>query len=186
MRCFIAITLPDIVRKQLGELQSILKKYDADINWTRPEGIHLTLKFLGEVPEDKIGTIKSVLQEVCSNKNPFEVEIAGTGIFPDLHRPRVFWIGITQGIEQITELAERLDGKISEIGFPKEERKYHPHLTLGRVRSPKNLGKLTNEFLQKMKPSLGKIQVDHISLYQSKLKPTGAEYINLFQSALIR
>ncbi len=144
MRCFIAISLLDFIQKKLGEIQSSLKKYNADIGWTRPEGIHLTLKFLGEISEDKIAPLKTIMEQVSFIQKPFEIEIGGTGIFPDARRPRVFWVGITQGVEQVTELATQLNTQISELGFPKEERKFNPHLTLGRVRSPKNLPAVTN------------------------------------------
>ena len=184
MRCFIAISLPEEIRRQLGEIQSKLKKFNADIGWTRPEGIHLTLKFLGEIGEEKIESIKSALQKITSQHKPFEIEIGGTGVFPDTRRPRVLWVGMTKGLEETTSLAEQVESKMEELGFPKEERKFNPHLTLGRVKSPKNISQFTDTFLNTMKPNLGKIHVDHISLYQSVLKPTGAEYSVLFQSSL--
>ena len=182
MRCFIAISLPDSIHNKLSEIQTRLKKYNADIGWTRPEGIHLTLKFLGEISEDKIPPLKVIMEQVSANQTPFELEIGSTGMFPDARRPRVFWVGISQGIEQITKLANQLDTQISELGFPKEERKFNPHLTLGRVRSPKNLPAVTNYFLEETHLRLGKITVEHISLYQSILKSSGAEYIALVQS----
>lgn len=182
MRCFIAVPLPEQVQNSIGKLESELKKFNADISWSRPEGIHLTLKFLGEISEDKIQPIVAILTKILSAEKPFDISIGGTGVFPNERKARILWLGIRQGENNLIRLAEQLENELVELGFAKEERRFHPHLTLCRVRSAKNLSSLTDYYLNNINPDLGIIRINEIYLYQSVLRATGAVYTILRQA----
>src|SRR5947207_10970042 len=139
MRCFIAIDLPPDIKAEISRQQAALRAAlaqaparDQKINWTRPDGIHLTLKFLGET--DRVNEVTEALQGI----GPFEkfsVEVKGFGFFPDARRPRVLWTGI-DAPPALGELASRVETAMEKMGFPPEGRAFAPHLTLARFKSP--------------------------------------------------
>src|SRR3989338_5342197 len=136
MRTFIAIELSEEIRNTLAQIQSHLKYASADVKWVEKDNIHLTLKFLGEVDEERCEKIKSILDEIASQTKQFEISLKDLGAFPKIDYPRVVWVGLDKGITESKELAERIDAALSEIGFQKETRPFAAHLTIGRVRSP--------------------------------------------------
>jgi len=175
MRTFIAIELSDGVRRELARLQDELRASGADVKWAKPENIHLTLKFLGNVDEDKIGGIKTVLDEIASTLLTFEISLFKTGAFPSLNSPRVIWVGIDKGCAETEKCASFIEERLEKIGFPKEERPFSAHLTLGRTRSPKNKASLT-EKLSTLSVEPASCPVKGITLFQSTLTPKGPIY----------
>src|SRR3989339_1295186 len=127
MRTFIAIEVSDEVKKAAGEFVAELKKQRANISWVKKENVHITLKFLGEIDERKILLIEDVLKSCAEKKKPFEIEIKDCGGFPNLHKPRVIWIGITEGSQELKDIANCIDSKLSNLGFEKETRAFKPH-----------------------------------------------------------
>jgi 2'-5' RNA ligase len=176
MRTFVAIELDKEIK---GTLSAFIKKLDAgdrNIRWVRSKGMHLTLKFLGEVSEDKIIGVKTVLGNIVPDYPHFHLHFMGTGTFPPQARiPRIVWIGIEKN-ETLQIIQARLENELHKISFPKENRKFHPHLTLGRVRGPQNLDKVMERLDQQKDTEFGTMTVDRILLFKSTLKPTGAEY----------
>lgn len=175
LRCFISIDLDDHVRKNIGEATALLKAGKFDVNWLADEKLHLTLKFLGDTDEALISRIKEALLSVSSLHAPFNINVHGAGVLPDIKRPRVVFMGLS-----ITDRLQGLQGDIEEamagLGFKKEDRLFFPHLTIGRVKSPKG-----KEYLVKMIETLkdrdfGIIYVKKISFIKSELKPNGAQY----------
>ena len=185
MRCFIAIPLSSETHKELSQIQSKLKETGADVSWVKTDNIHLTLKFLGEVEETKTKIISQELRELVSKYTCFETCIGKLGTFPTLFNPRVIWIGISKNENKIIKLQQKIEEVMGPLGFEKETRPFHPHLTLGRVRSKKNIQKLIEKLktlhLLQFKPVI----VDRIILFQSILKPTGAEYTALDEFKLV-
>ena len=183
MRAFIAIELPQDIRKGLREIQEELKKTDADVKWVKPENVHLTLKFLGNVADEKIKKIKSLLEEISSGYSKFEASVFKIGAFPKLEYPRVIWVGIDKGCNLLEEIAVRIEDECEHIGFAKEKRAFSAHLTLGRVRTGKNKIALKEKLLSAAVPQQSFI-VDKIILFQSTLTPKGPIYTPLHSSIL--
>lgn len=183
MRTFIAIELKKEIRDTLFQIQEELKSAQADVRWVRSENIHLTLKFLGEVEETKIPEIVRCLKELGGQIKPFTVKISGLGAFPGLKSARVIWAGAKEDTGELARLAGTIENILAELGFPKENRKFSSHLTLGRLRSNKNKDKLGQK-LEKIKiPELSQ-RINSIALFESVLHPTGAVYQKLSEISL--
>ena len=142
IRSFIAIEVPLPLQARMGELQHELKKLEPDIKWVRPGGIHLTLKFLGTVPEEILEKVSLAVSPVILQTEPIDLRIYGLGCFPSSRNPRVLWLGIDRGCEQISSLQETIEKKTEALSLPPERRPFRPHLTIGRVRSLKDKGVL--------------------------------------------
>jgi len=135
LRTFIAVEMPPRVKARAGELIGKLRAAGADITWVRPEQMHLTLKFLGDVPDTETPDICRVVKEVAAGFEPFEIICRGAGAFPSSREPRTLWIGIEDGAEELRRLQAALDEALTvKLGFAKEQRGFHPHLTMGRVK----------------------------------------------------
>ena len=165
MRLFIAIEISEEIKTGLTKVVAKLKDAGADVKWVRPEGMHLTIKFLGEVDENRKDKIISGLEQVSEKKSPFTVTFKGLGAFPDLKRPRVVWAGIEKGREELKDIAKEL-----------EVQKFSPHLTFGRVKSNRNENELVNALNAHNNFILPQLNVDKINLIESILKREGAEY----------
>jgi len=183
MRTFIAIELSDEVNSELAAIQEELKKASSDVKWVETANIHLTLKFLGDVDERKAGEIKSILDKIASEYKKFEMSLFKIGAFPKLDYPRVIWVGIDKNCATVEEMAQHIENECEKIGFKKEDRPFSAHLTLGRVRSPKNKEALKDKILSiSVKPL--NFNADKITLFQSTLTPKGSIYTVLHQSPL--
>lgn len=184
IRSFIAIETPDGIKKDLFEIQEKLKKAGADIGWTRPEGIHFTLKFLGEIEEEKLVNIQKAIEQATKEIPDFILWVGGIGVFPNTKSPRVIWIGIKGEGENLKTLQESIERETEKIGFKKEGRNFSPHLTLGRVRSQKNRDALTKYLEEFEKIELGSFNVKEVLLMKSELRPKGAVYTQLWKATL--
>ncbi len=182
MRIFIAIELPEEIRSALAALQDDLSRARADVGWTKPDNQHLTLKFLGEVEEQRIGQIAPACQSAIIGATPFTVSIKDTGAFPNLRQPRVLWAGLAEGITELRELHTRLDEQLSALGFEKEARVFKPHLTLGRVKSAKNTAILISRLTAYRLPLLS-FTAREIVVMRSQLDPAGSIYTPLAKLA---
>jgi 2'-5' RNA ligase len=184
MRTFIAIDLDPEIKKTLSLLVDDLDKGHKNIRWVKPEGMHLTLKFLGEIGREKVTEIENILKIVSIKYRPFLLKFKGTGSFPPgMKNPRVLWVGIEEE-ETLRALQAQLEGELEKLGFPRERRHFHAHLTLGRVKSISNL-KETLSLLEKYRDrNFGEMKAEKISFIQSTLKPTGAEYSTLSEFEL--
>ena len=177
MRIFIAIDIPASIREGIRALLGELKQTEARIRWSRPEGLHITLKFLGEVPPAKIGDVKSCLTSI-RKPAPFPISIQGSGFFPSERALRVIWLGVDAG-KDLATLASLIERALEAIGFPPENRPFSAHLTLGRINGAANLNAV-REFLGKKEPlSLGSFAANEFFLYESKPSPNGSVYTKL-------
>ena len=188
MRAFIAIEISDAIKDVLGRVITHLKYSGADVKWVDPGIIHLTLKFLGEITDDKRDDIKSSLDTLAKDVKPFEMTIKDLGAFPAIERPRVIWVGLDKGSLEATDLALRIEASLSEAGFPGSDRPFSAHLTIGRVRSPLNLDKLKDKVssASSIIQSAGAVshKVSSVILFQSTLTSHGAIHTKLHESAL--
>jgi len=182
MRCFIAIELPENVKSALSDIEGKLKKINADIRWVKPDNIHLTLKFLGNVEEETVGKIAKLMEKICSRYNSFYLEIKGVGMFPDKKYPRVLWIGVMDN-NILETLQKDIEDSMATIGFEKEKR-FNAHLTLGRFRSSKGKDALLDAIKELESNNYGTINVKSISLMKSDLHPEGARYTKIAEFLL--
>lgn len=183
IRAFIAVELEPALKDRISEIQSELKKTDADIKWVNPNNIHLTLKFLGYVEEKKLEEIKHAIEKIAKDFLNFSIETSQIGIFPEKGTPRVIWIGIKKGKEILTKIAFELKEEIAKLGIPKEDRPFQSHATIGRIKSSKNKDKLIskiNEINQTIKPQVQ--DASEIILFQSTLSPLGPTYTKLYKA----
>lgn len=174
MRLFIATELPDAVVSSLSEMRDALAGDDPSVRWVENQSLHLTLKFLGETPEDRIPGIEGRLERI--EAGPFSVDLCGVGFFPNDRAPRVFWAGVRS--DGLVALAKVVDGCMMECGFSAESREFSPHLTLARSRRS---GRIDRQFVDRARPfrnrGFGRFETDRFFLFESRLKPSGAVYV---------
>ncbi|HAH21133.1 MAG: 2'-5' RNA ligase [Omnitrophica WOR_2 bacterium GWF2_43_52] len=183
MRTFIAIELEEKIKEFLSKIQAELKKLDEDIKWVTPHNAHLTLKFLGEVEEQKIPKIIQLLKEIACAAKPFTIEIKDIGSFPNLKSPRVIWVGVEKGKEELTRLAHTVEDALVSLKFPKESRAFSTHFTLGRVKHIKDTQGFQKEVEQIQFPLLAQ-EVTSVTLFKSTLTPKGPIYEKLTETNL--
>jgi len=176
MRLFIAIKIPPRVESALGKLIDELRSVPSPARWVRAESIHITLKFLGDVTISQQAKLSESLGRIASCTKTFELSTGQVGAFPNLQSPAVLWIGLADaGLIPLRQLQKDIESACYDIGFPREKRRYSPHLTLCRIKDQQNLQQLVQTF---QNTSLQKflIPIDEIHLMQSKLSPKGAVY----------
>ncbi len=175
LRLFIAVETPQEVRDQVLRIQNDLREANADVRWESREKLHATLKFLGATPEDRAGSILESMETVARNHARCEIQYAGLGCFPTLRAPRVVWIGIEDRTGALRSLYQSLEESLEQLGFERETRAFHPHLTLGRVKGPRNLGGLLAR-IKTVTFESRPVTVEGIVLVKSDLRPTGSVY----------
>ena len=180
IRCFIAIELPEEIRAGLSRLQAKLKSANPpSVKWVDPHSTHLTLKFLGSVDADMTSLITEAIEEASYGIPPFHLEVKGLGVFPNLRRVQVAWVGINGEIDKLTQLQKRIESNLAGLGFAPEERAFTPHLTLARVReqaSPDERQELGQLITDTKFEAVYTFPVDAISLMRSQLTRAGAIY----------
>ena len=165
-------------------IQGSLRTSGADVSWTRPEGMHLTLKFLGEVEEKRVPKIEAALDSAVRGRSAISLNVSGIGTFPDMRRPRVIWIALKEHGNNLIRLQRGVEEKFNEIGFPQEDRDFTPHITLGRIRSQKNVEKLLSLIEKLRDVELDGFDASCVYLMQSQLRPTGAVYTERYSVEL--
>ena len=179
MRLFIAVDIAEPVRKRLGEFIAQLDHAARGAKWISPKNIHVTLKFLGHVEENKAEKISSVLEEVAARHTVFDLDLVGTGAFPNASRPRVIWVGGHDQSGTLYRLQADVEAAMIALGFVPEDRAFVAHLTLGRIKSPTPNPKLAVALESAKSKSFGLTHVGEIHLIQSQLHPTGAIYTKI-------
>jgi len=175
-RGFIAIEIN--VPSKIVEIENEIRKTGANVKLVKPENMHLTLKFLGDTNEELIDEIEKIMKESVEGIEPFNIQLKGTGVFPNPNYIKVIWIGIQNG-EQIIPIAQKIDEKISKLGFKKEKRKFSPHLTIGRVKSAKNKDKLIKIIEKYRDVQFTDLKVEFLKLIKSELTPKGPIYTTI-------
>ena len=183
IRTFIAVELPEEMKQGLARLQADLRKHGARVSWTRPEGLHVTLKFLGNVEESQIEAIAEAVRTAVSGSTRPRLTVAGTGAFPGWGSPRVLWVGVEDEEGRLGAIQARLEKELEKLGFEREKRAFKPHLTLGRVKAIGGV-RPVSEDLRNRQVDLGTFEVTQIVVMKSDLKPTGAVYTPLAKIAV--
>jgi 2'-5' RNA ligase len=185
IRTFVAVELEQPQRAALGKIQETLKRERAGryVRWVAPESVHLTIKFLGEVDASRMTELQVALTEACRGIPPFELKISGIGAFPNARRPRVIWVGLEGDTPIAAQLAERIEAAFAKLGFPREERPFSPHLTIGRIN--RDVSSSDQQFVGEMVTQaqvgeLGEIKARQVSIMKSDLRPTGSLYTQLY------
>ncbi len=179
MRLFIAIHLPNVVKAAIEDaFAPVARGRPRGLRFVKPDNIHLTLKFLGDTDEELLPDLTGGLEDIARGYAPFSLAIEGAGAFPNLKRPRVFWVGVGGEIEMISALAKDVDDACTGLDFPREKRAYSPHLTVARVKDNKGLSEMTKLIGELEESGLGvePFEVTSFSLVQSTLTPRGAIY----------
>ncbi len=184
MRVFVAAHLTPAVKRALADIQERLRRADADVSWVKAENLHATLKFLGEVDSARLTRIHTAVAEAVRVHAPFATTVAGLGTFGG-RIPRVVWVGLTDGAEALTAVASDIERALAHIGFPKEKRGFTAHLTLGRVRSPKNIDRLLAAVRGEGMGPLGSVPIEAVFVMQSELNPRGSIYTELARCELL-
>ena len=182
IRTFIAVNLAAPVIEEIAKVRSALQEAKGEIRWTRVEGLHLTLKFLGDIERNQVEPILAALRETTRARLPLHILAQGLGAFPHLRRPRVLWVGLSG--EGLQEMSEAIETALVPLDFPPEEREFTPHLTLGRVRSLRGWEHVLARVKEYEHTRFGESLVDQVTLYQSELRPDGAVYTALGSAAL--
>ncbi len=191
MRLFVALDLTDAVRAAIAELLAGLKPTTGAVRWVRPEGLHLTLKFIGHLGEESLPSLREALVQARTSE-PVEMEFHGLGCFPNPRSPRVFWVGM-RGNDALFDLARQIEAALEPLGIARERRAYAPHLTLGRFKSgpgkktdARGLRRLQEKIAALPSVDFGHVRCEEFFLYQSKLSPKGAQYSKLDQFRFVR
>lgn len=178
IRTFIAIDLPSEVRNRIASFQADLKKCGADVRWVKPDSIHLTLKFLGETEEGIVDSLAGAVAEKIKSFAGLNLSLDQTGVFPNRNRPRVCWVGLAGDLAKLAEIQKAVDEAASGFGFERDERKFSPHITMGRIKSSRAKDRLI-EALDNLQPERPEFKAEELYLIKSDLKPSGATYTKL-------
>jgi len=173
---FVGIGLPEECRETIFRACSPMRERGGAVSWTRAENLHLTLKFLGEVPGERVEELGGLMAEAAGDVRPFDLLLEGAGGFPSMSSPRILWVGIREPLDPVRKLHQNMENVLSEAGFPREGRPYHPHITVGRVRK-----RLPGGLAERIAAALsgtrfGMAHARSYRLYESRLTPTGAVY----------
>lgn len=180
LRLFVALDPPDPVRRRIGAMQAELRRaagrHADEVRWVPPENVHLTLQFLGAVPEERLEALRGAIARTAAHSRPLALEVKGAGGFPSARRPRVLWAGLTGEVPALAVLAADLGRELAPLGFPPEDRPLSPHLTLGRAREGRGAPGLGGALAQAGSQDAVLWRADTLVLYRSHLGPSGARY----------
>ena len=184
IRTFIAVELPQEIQDELQRLQNSLRASMPDVRWTKYGNIHLTLKFLGDVRLSKVEAIGEAIRSVASQLSPFVMSLAGVGAFPNPRKPRIVWVGVEAGADELVEMARLVEASMRKLGFPREKPPFRPHLTVGRIRHLENPEAMTEALERSEIGELGRFTVEKLSFIKSQLDPGGSIYTTLTEAFL--
>jgi 2'-5' RNA ligase len=184
IRAFIAIPIPDAVAEFLQRTQAQLHSLPVKVRWVPVGNIHLTLKFLGDIAASQVADIGAQMDAAAVSKPFFRLQARGVGAFPGLRKARVLWVGLAGDLDRLHGIQADLESGLQSIGFPKDSRRFRAHLTIGRVGRRGGVQTFGETFASLQDMASDAFQVDRLALYQSVLKPTGAQYSRLHTSYL--
>jgi len=175
-RTFIAVEIDSAIRSRAEELIILLRAAEADVKWVEAQNLHITLQFLGEVPEQLVAGVCKAVEQGAAQVRPFDLEVGCAGAFPNSNRPRTLWIGANAGSQQMAELHEFVALELAELGFQDEDRRFQTHLTIGRTRSGKNVAELGRLLKQHADFNAGRMRVEKATVFSSSLQRGGPIY----------
>jgi len=176
VRTFVAIRLPGDVQRAVADLQDRIHVPGVRVKWVEPENFHLTLKFLGDVPEDRLDRVFGAVEKGCEGQEAFAMSLEGVGAFPNLRRPRVVWIGLNRGREEVARLAASVEALLADVGFEREERPFRAHATVGRVKDVSPAVRQLGDRIAAERLALEGIRIDRVEVMKSQLTRRGPLY----------
>lgn len=176
MRTFVGIGLPEGVRRAIARSIAPHRRRLGAVAWVAEENLHVTLKFLGEIDPGRLPEIEACLENSAESGSPFEISVAGVGAFPSPAAPRVLWAGVRDPLELVGKLQQNMENVLSEAGFPREGRAFHPHVTVGRARGVLPRGEREAFFADLADSPFGAATVASFGLYESRLGQGGAKH----------
>lgn len=186
LRCFIAVKLPPGAREGLREAQARLRAVEPNWKWVDPATFHITLKFLGQVGQERLEAAWREVTAAAEGMAGFPIALRGLGVFPNVRAPRVAWAGVSQGGAELATLAARVEQACGQHGFEREKRPFAAHLTLGRAREPGPSPGLAAIVKELAETDFGSGRMDRVLLMQSTLERTGAIYTVIGEQTLER
>ena len=183
-RIFLTLDINDGVRGRVRAVQDDLKSAPGKIRWVVPQNMHVTLCFLGDMADDLLAEVCKAARRVASGHQPFDFDVRGVLCIPPAGRLRMLWIGVDDGKGEMTRLQGDLADALGALGLPKEERRFHPHLTLARVKFMKDAGGIRNAAAEKAETNFGTVRADQVTVYSSRLGPEGPAYTALAAAPL--
>lgn len=185
-RTFIAVEVGKAIRDRMVALQGTLARVEPGVKWVECENLHLTLLFLGEVDDREIVRVCDIASACTRPRPSFEMSVETVGCFPNPRRPRIIWVGIGAGAEALVALHDELEIPLMDLGYRREERRYTPHITLGRVRSERPGNELSAALAKRAGWKGGEVQVRELLVMGSELTPRGPLYTILGRAPLGR
>jgi RNA 2',3'-cyclic 3'-phosphodiesterase len=186
VRVFIAIPLPTDLKANLVALQQEFQPLPLAAAWVREAGLHVTVKFLGDVDSTQLKPIISCMTTIAQHCHPFSLSLAGVGVFPHESSPRVLWVGVQDASGDLQRMQQALDAQLMQLGFPSENRPFAPHLTLARLKRILRRGDFLAALKLHRETVLGQLHVGHIELVESRLHPSGARYSTVHTAHFLR
>lgn len=188
LRLFVAVDPPESVRRRIAAMQAELRRaagrHAEEVRWVAPENVHLTLQFLGAVPEERLEHLRAAIGAAAGEARPLALEVKGAGGFPNARRPRVVWAGVGGEVAALSALAAGLGRRLAPLGFPPEDRPLSPHLTLGRAREGRGAPGLAGALARVAELEGAPWRADALVLFRSHLSPSGARYEPIDRFAL--
>lgn len=178
MRCFLGSKLDESLVDDVSQVKDDFKAINADIKFVKDENLHFTVKFLGEIGKSKVEKVDKV-EGRLEDYDPFQFELKGAGVFPSKGYIRVIWIGVGEGYEKFRGMLEDIDGVLSEEGFEEENKDIVPHMTIGRVKSGRNKGRIVSRVEELEGKVIGRMRLNEVTLFKSDLTPQGPVYKRL-------
>jgi RNA 2',3'-cyclic 3'-phosphodiesterase len=183
IRLFVAVSISEQSRNAVSNLVENFRSESPGVRWVKPENLHLTLKFLGDVEESRLSSLKNALDSSVSDLRLFQFDLTNLGCFPNIKRPRVLWVGIEDESNQLVRLHKNIEEQFFKVDFPKEKRRFQPHLTVARIKDSRNSNLFLSEF---QSYNLGQFTVDvaDVLLIKSDLRQSGAKYSCLHKAKI--
>jgi 2'-5' RNA ligase len=182
IRSFLAFELPSEIKEIVSHVCQDMRKTPLEVRWVKPENIHLTVVFMGNVRDEHLEPVADAVDEVCRGFGPFEISLLGAGVFSSRRYPRILWIGLAGDLERMSDFRDGLQSGLMAFGIKQERRRFRPHLTLGRFRKGTRPGSQLDDILSKYKDLTSPVcAVRELAMFKSDLKPGGAVYSKLKQ-----
>jgi len=178
-RSFLAFDIPEDIVADVCDIQKQIGEQGLKIKWVASQNLHLTVKFLGSVSSEKIEQVKAAAPDAAREAAPLKVAVRGVGVFPDMKRPQVVWVGLTGDTRPLIDFHDVLDEHLEQAGFEKDERRFNAHITMGRIKSKVNTTRLAEAMGQFLEFESRAFGMDKLVLYKSDLQPTGPVYTQI-------
>jgi RNA 2',3'-cyclic 3'-phosphodiesterase len=183
-RAFVAIELPEKIKRDIRKLQHAFASHGLDIRWVKPANMHLTVKFLGDVDPSDIESVGRVLSDTAANHPMFDLTPRGVGVFPNIRRPSIVWTGIAGQTDVLGSIHRSVNSGLSDIGFESDKRPYRGHLTLGRIKTHRNQNRLVTALRVNQEFVSEAFSVERLVMFKSELQPAGPVYTRLCEGLL--